>query len=209
MTRRIPSSRSGFTLLETIIAVGLLALVMSNVYSVLGGTTYALTKRNVEFEADAQARRALERIAMAVIGAHSNSLDPTNASPGSVSGINYQEFLGLSEEDENGDGKNDEVFSDPMRIGSTSASSEDISWFQNPGTEFEMHVVWAKNVPAVAVGETPANGIDDNENGLIDETGLAFVQDGKRVRIVLSLRISDGRGGFLERQEQTTVTCRN
>lgn len=209
MTRRIPSLVSGFTLLEMAVAVGLLALVLSNLYSVLGGTTTALSKRNVEYEADSQAKRALDRIAFAVIGAASGTLLPTSPSPGSVSDINYQEFLGTGDEDADGDGKNDFVFSDPMRIGATSQSSGDVSWFQNPGTEFETHVVWAKNVPAVAVGEIPGNGSDDNGNGLIDETGLAFVKEGKSVRIVLSLRISDGKGGFLERQKQTTVTCRN
>lgn len=209
MKSSIRSSRSGFTLLEMVVAVGLLALVLNNVYSVLGGTTHALTKRNVEFEANAQTQRALERIAMAVVGAHSETLVPTNASPGSVANINYQEFLGTGDVDADGDGKNDFVFSDPMRIGATAEGSGDVSWFQNPDTEFETHVVWVKNVPSVAVGEIAANGVDDNSNGLIDETGLAFVKDGKSVRIALSLRISDGKGGFLERQAQTTVTCRN
>jgi hypothetical protein len=45
----------------------------------------------------------------------------------------------------------------------------------------------------VAVGETAGNGIDDNENGLVDETGLAFVKDQKSVRIVLSVRSPTGR----------------
>ena len=119
MRRRIPTSRSGFTLLELAIAVGLLALVLSNVYSVLGGTSDALSKRNLESDADNQAKRALERIAMAVIGAQADSLTPSSPSPGSVGDINYWEFLGVGDEDADGDGKNDQVFSDPMRIGST------------------------------------------------------------------------------------------
>lgn len=209
MRGRIHTSRSGFTLLEMAIAVGLLVLVLGNVYSVLGGTAHALTKRNLESDADNQAKRALERIAMAVIGAHAASLQPSSPSPGSVGDINYQEFLGVGDEDANGDGKNDEVFSDLMRIGESMPGSGDVSWSQNPGTERETKVVWVKNVPSVAVGETAGNGLDDNENGLIDETGLAFVKEGKSVRIVLSVRISDGKGGFLERQTQTTVTCRN
>ncbi len=209
MRRRIILHRAGFTLLEMVVAVGLLALVMSNVYSVLGGTAHALSKRNLESDADNQAKRALERIAMAVIGAHADSLVPSSPSPGSVGDINYYEFLGVGDEDADGDGQNDPVFSDPMRIGATTEASGDVSWFQNPGTEYETHVVWVKDVPSVAVGETPGNGVDDNENGLVDETGLAFVKEGKRVRIVLSVRVSDGKGGFLERQKQTTVTCRN
>jgi hypothetical protein len=191
------------------IAAGLLVLVLSNVYSVLGGTAQALGKRNLESDADNQAKRALERIAMAVIGAQAESLTPSSPSPGSVGDINYWEFLGVGDEDADADGKNDPVYSDPMRIGATAEASGDVSWFQNPGTEKETKVTWVKNVPGVAVGETAGNGIDDNENGLVDETGLAFVKEGKSVRIVLSVRISDGKGGFLERQKQTTVTCRN
>jgi prepilin-type N-terminal cleavage/methylation domain-containing protein len=199
--------RSGFTLLELAVAVVLFALVMGNVYTILGGTTKALGERNSTFEADVQAQRALDRIAMAVIGSREDSIYDASESPGFQAAINYEEFLGMGDPD--GDGSTGEVFSPPMRIALTSDSGGEVSWFENPDTENQKRVVWVKDIPQFARGEIPGNGLDDNGNGLIDETGLAFVKQGKAVQILLSLRRPDGKGGFLERELQTTVTCRN
>ena len=96
-----------------------------------------------------------------------------------------------------------------MRIALTDESGGAVSWYENPGAETEKRVVWVKDVPRFAQGEVAGNGLDDNGNGLIDESGLAFVKEGRSVRILLSLRRPDGEGGFLDRQLQTTVTCRN
>jgi prepilin-type N-terminal cleavage/methylation domain-containing protein len=199
--------RSGFTLLEMAMAIVLLALVIGNVYTILGGTSRDLANRNVRFEADTQARRALERIAMAVVGSHESSLYAQPTSPDSEDFLDYEEFLGL--QDTNGDGIDEPVMSPRMRIALSGESGGQVSWYENPGEVGQKHVVWVKDVPQFAVGEIPANGVDDNDNGLLDESGLAFVKEGRSVRIVLSLRVPDGQGGFLDRQVETTVTCRN
>lgn len=208
MTRPSTSSRkSGFTLLEMAVALVLFVLVAGNIYSILGGTTKALGERNASFEADVQAERALDRIALAVVGSYEGSIHATSESPSYQSILNYEEFLGIA--DLNGDGQGEEIYSNPMRIALTGNSGGDVTWFENPGAVTQKHVVWAKGVPAVAQGEIAGNALDDNGNGIIDETGLAFVKEGKSVRIFLSMRRSDGKGGFLERRLETTVTCRN
>jgi len=208
MKSRSSSRRtSGFTLLELAVALVLFVLVVGNVYTILGGTSKAIGDKNAAFEADTQAQRALDRIAMAVLSSYEDSIYATSESPGSQSILNYEEYLGMADLD--GDGTSEDVFSDPMRIAMTSQSGGEVSWFENPGSESEKHVVWVKDVPQVAHGEIPGNGADDNGNGLVDETGLAFVKDGRSVRILLSMRRPDGKGGFLDRQLQTTVTCRN
>jgi hypothetical protein len=199
--------RGGFTLLETAVAVVLLALVIGNVYTILGGTSRDLGDRNVRFEADTQARRALERIAMAIVGSHESSLYAQPTSPDSEAFLDYEEFLGL--QDTNGDGIEEAVMSPRMRIALEEEPGGQVTWYENPGEPGQKQVVWVKDVPQFAVGEIPANGLDDNGNGLLDESGLAFVKEGRSVRIVLSLRVPDGKGGFLDRQVETTVTCRN
>jgi prepilin-type N-terminal cleavage/methylation domain-containing protein len=199
--------RSGFTLLELAVALVLFGLVVGNLYTILAGTSNALGARNASFEADVQAQRALDRIALAIVGSYEGSIHATSESPGYQSVLNYQEFLGLADVD--GDGQGEEVFSDPMRIALTGVSGGDVSWFENPGEESEKHVVWVKDVSAVAQGEVAGNGVDDNGNGIVDETGLAFVKEGRSVRILLSMRRPDGKGGFLERELQTIATCRN
>ncbi len=201
------STRRGFTVLELAVALVLFALVIGNVYTVLGGTSKAMGERNASFEADTQARRALDRIALAIVGSFGNSIYDTSETPNSQSVINYEEYLGVADLD--GDGVSENVFSENMRIALTDESGGEVTWFESPGSESEKRVVWVKDVPQFANGEIGANGIDDNGNGLVDERGLALVKDGKSVRITLSLRRSDGAGGFLERELSTTVTCRN
>lgn len=195
-------TRSGFTLLEMAVALVLFALVMGNVYTIVGGTTKAIVDRNSEHQADAQSLRALDRIAMAIVGSYAGSLHSTSVTPGSEPEINYKEFLGINS-------ANERVESEPMRIAFTSDSGGSITWFQNPELETQKRVVWTKDVPAVALGEVAENGIDDNGNGIIDEAGLAFVKDGRSVRILLTLRRPDGEGGFVDKQLETVVTCRN
>jgi len=200
-------ARRGFTLLEMAVALVLFALVIGNVYTILGGTSKAMGERSASFEADTQARRALDRIALAIVGSFEDSIYNTSETPNSQQLINYVEFLGMADPD--GDGISEEVFSDPMRIARTSDAGGEVTWFESPGSESEKRVVWVKDVPQFAIGEIGGNGIDDNGNGLIDEHGLALVKEGKSVRISISLRRSDGAGGFLERELSTTVTCRN
>ncbi len=206
--RNRPGSRrrAAFTLIELMIALVLVALIAGNVYSVMGGTSRALGERNAEFEADVQAQRTLDRISMALVGSYEKSLYFTQESPGSQSTLHYQESLGMQDVD--GNGIPEMVLGDPMQIGLTSKTGGDVAWSQNPGSPEQTRVVWAKHVPGFAAGELP-NGIDDNGNGLIDEAGLAFVKEGRSVRILLTLRRPDGRGGIIERHLETTVTCRN
>lgn len=199
--------RRGFTLIEMAVALVLFALVIGNVYTVLGGTAKAMGERNASFEADTQAKRALDRIALAIVGSFENSIYDTSESPNSQSVINYEEYMGMA--DTNGDGISEDVFSDPMRIALTADAGGEVTWYESPGFEDEKRVVWVKDVPEFANGEIGGNGKDDNGNGLVDEHGLALSKNGKSVRITLSLRHSDGAGGFLEREISTTVTCRN
>jgi hypothetical protein len=54
-------------------------------------------------------------------------------------------------------------------------------------SERECNVVWTKDVPALLEGDLE-NGIDYNGNGVRDETGLAFVKNGKSITVYLTLR---------------------
>lgn len=187
------------------VALVLFALVIGNVYTILGSTTKSMASRGATFDVDVQAKRALDRIALAVIGSSSDRNFNASESPGSQPAITYDEFLGMADVD----GVSTAILSPPMRIALTDDSGGEVSWFENPGEPAEKRVVWVKNIPQIALGEIADNGLDDNGNGLIDETGLAFVKEGKTVRILLSMRRPDGNGGFLECDLETTVTCRN
>ena len=70
-------SVKGFTLIEMTIAVVLLTIVIGNVYWLLQKSTQAMGSKNVAYDVDTQARRAMDRITMAIIGATKDDLmDP-------------------------------------------------------------------------------------------------------------------------------------
>jgi type II secretory pathway pseudopilin PulG len=200
------SKCAAFTLIEAVVALALVALVIGNVYTILWGSSRAISTRSSDYEADVQARRALDRIAMALIGAHASSLYFTTEAPGSQAVLNFQENIGLQDQDH--DGVTELALGAPERIARTNDAGGEITWFENPGTADERRVVWVKHVPDFGLGEE-VNGLDDNGNGLIDEGGLAFVKEGRSLRIVLSLRRPQLAGGVIERQLETFVTCRN
>jgi hypothetical protein len=57
-------------------------------------------------------------------------------------------------------------------------------------------------------GELP-NGLDDNGNGLIDESGLSFEIDGDTITIRLTLERFDAEGTLITRTVETAVTLKN
>ena len=83
-----------------------------------------------------------------------------------------------------------------------------VIWRDKPGEVDERSVVWSRWVSDFLENELP-NGIDDNGNGLIDESGLTFVIDGSMVTIRLTLQRtgSDGKSSVYSRE--ATVHCRN
>jgi hypothetical protein len=83
-----------------------------------------------------------------------------------------------------------------------------VLWRQRPDELDERMVVWTRWVAEYLDGELP-NGVDDNGNGLTDETGLAFVVSGSQVEIFLCLERRGDDGQVVRHQRSAVVTCRN
>jgi prepilin-type N-terminal cleavage/methylation domain-containing protein len=194
------TSRAGFTLLELLIALGLLGLVITNVFMVLGDSSKALGSKNSSFAADAQARRTLDRIAMSVIGASRDSLVVAVEPPAFRTELYYQTSLGWQ--------GGEMVASNPQKVAMVGENPREVVWCENPGQPDEKRIVWSKWVGEYMEGEFP-NGEDDNDNGLIDERGLCFVVEGNRVIIRLTIEKPGPDGKLYRRKLETTVTCRN
>jgi hypothetical protein len=145
-----------------------------------------------------QARRVMDRIALAVMGSDRDTLLPQVEAMHSDS-IRYSFSLGL----EGGQ----VVWSSPEEIHLDDSRTE-IEWRENPDAAGERHVVWTKLVSPLLEGEV-VNGVDDNENGLVDEDGLSFVIEGERVIIRLTLRRPEVGGRIVQQTVQSIVTCRN
>lgn len=191
--------RSGFTLLEMVMTIALLAVFAVKITSVIDTTTKSTENDIVRTTVDAQARQVLRQIGFAVMGSHPESLDPRLPAPLTQDRLKYQVNLGIS----NGE----VVWSDAEQI-ALEEDRQQIYWSDNPDADDERRIVWTSLVAPYLEGEIP-NGIDDNGNGLIDEKGLSFSIAGQAISMKLTLeREREGQAPVVTTVE-TVVTCRN
>ena len=191
--------RAGFTLIEVVVAATLMGLIIANLYMVFGDSSKAIRAKTIEFDTEVEARRVLDRIAMSVIGAERATVDVATEAPLSSNSINYQVSNGFTE--------NAVEFSPVRRIAHDGTTQ--ISWAESPGSASERKAVWTSHAAQFLAGEIE-NGIDDNGNGLIDESGLSFDFEGdKMVVIRLTIRRRAPEGTLTTKTLETRVCCRN
>ena len=192
-------ARAGFTLVEAIIALALIGLVVTKLTLVMGDAQEAHTEETTAMVLEDQAMELIDKIAYAIVGSSTASLDPNLVAPFFSPRMRYMISLGVE------DGK--AVWSEPEEIG-LAAEDGELYWGQNIGAENERKVVWANTVSELLEDEL-ANGEDDNGNELADELGLAFVLDGASVTIRLTLERVDEDENKIQVTRWTSVTCRN
>lgn len=198
MRRALHRTRAGFTLLEVVISIGLVALVVTNIVMAMDSSTKAYQAGASRIEVEDQARRTLDRIALAVMGASREGLAPGQETPFDTDSLTYQLNLGYQ------DGET--AWSDPERIRRDDQAQ--VTWSKNPGIPGEQRVVWTKWVRDFTADEV-FNGIDDNGNGLIDEKGLSFTIQDDLVTIRLTLEKADPDGHAVTVPLETQVDVRN
>jgi prepilin-type N-terminal cleavage/methylation domain-containing protein len=196
---RAPGRNGGFTLLEMLIACSLVGLVVTNIVLAMNSSTKAYETGASCSQVEDQARRTLDRIALAVMGSSREGLAPGQEFPLDTSSLTYQLNLGYED--------GEPVWSAPERIERVDAG-EQVVWIQNPATPERRQVVWSKWVRDYLAGET-FNGIDDNGNGLIDEKGLSFTIEENLVTIRLTLERKGPDGRLITVPVETQVNVRN
>ncbi len=192
-------NNAGFTLLELMITLTLLGLVTGNLYSIVGKGSDALSQKAYLHDTEVQARRTLDRITQALLGASQSTLYLTPQKPWSTNALNYESNLGVEE--------GVVIWSDPERV-NLKISDGKVVWSENPGTKNEHSVVWSKWVPELLEGEF-LSGEDDNDNGLIDEGGLSFELAGNSVIVRLTIEKTSPDGQSFSKTLESVVTCRN
>lgn len=191
--------RPGFTLIEAVIALALIGLVVTKLTLVMEEARRAHQEESVALALEDQAMILLDRIAYAIVGASAEKLVPIQLAPWSAAEIRFQVSLGVED--------GEPVWGEPEVIG-LQAETGQVYWGQNVDTPEERIVVWANTVSQMLEDEL-LNGVDDNQNDLADELGLAFVVDSKSVIIRLTLESVREDGEPLQVTKETTVTCRN
>lgn len=191
-------ARAGYTLLEIGIALTLLTLVLVNLYMLLGDSGEAVRAKAADFDTEIEARRILDRAAMNVIGADLESIFVAQSAPQSSDKIDFAVNTGFQ------DGA--PLWSSNRRIAHEGGSQ--VVWIENPGAPDQREVTWTRNAPGLLEGEID-NELDDNGNGLIDESALAFEVSGSMVTIRITIKKPRAGGGFTTKTLSTRVSCRN
>lgn len=192
-------SRAGFTLVEVLIALTLVGLLIANVSMVMQSGSRSFQLQSSLAELETQADRTLDRIALALMASSRESIDPSQQSPFHTSVLSYEQSLGV---------QNGNVVTGPVERIEMIVQNGQVMWRERPDDPSERSVVWSNWVSSFLQGEEP-NGVDDNGNGLIDETGLSFEVVGERVSIRLTLERLLPDKSLRQVSRETVVTCRN
>ncbi|MCA9320150.1 MAG: hypothetical protein KDB53_05420 [Planctomycetes bacterium] len=205
------------TLLDMVVALMILAIVLSGLYAWLYSTTRAAGTVTVRTNLNLEATRAVEKVSREILSAGVSTLFPSNPSaPLGTSQLTYQKGQGW--------GASGKVWSAPMRIELRFANGEIDDGIDNNGdglvdegtvylildanlaTEREMPI--ATNVKEYFGDEEP-NAIDDNDNGLVDERGLSFELRDDQLTIRLSLIGVLPGGSIIRSDVEQSVRMRN
>lgn len=193
------TARSGFTLLEALIVTALMSVAIVKGTMVINSTTRSHSRESSAMMLEDQARRVLDQIGYAIMGSSRESLFPDPLNPFFDTEITYRVSMGVE--------AGVVVWNDPERIGLAEMLTR-LTWSENPGEVEERRVVWTNLVAPFLEGEVP-NGVDDNGNGLIDESGISFSLQGDAVLVRLSLEKQFSDGTTVTETVETMVTCRN
>jgi len=192
------SAHSGFTLIEVLIAVSLLALVLGSLGLANSSSRRAYRTGAVLMDVETRGTRILRELVDELRLADISSLSTVPAPPLSVSTVDFQTSQGFN-------GKRTQ-WSDPLRIQLDADGRVRI--VESPGLAEERARVIGRSVPDLLAGET-LDGTDENGNGLVDEAGLCFSRSGNMLTVRLTVQGVGPDGRTLTRTWVTNLHCRN
>lgn len=215
MPRR-SSARSGFTLYEVAITVGLLGLVFAATGMVSRSTSDLANWTGEKSRTESRARRTLDRVVEELAMAGGDTLDPDPAQPDWTEELAFQcatgvagalplwgpltELLWEREPAELDDGQDND--------GDGLIDEGRVTLVRNSGAANERRVVLCSGVAEFAQGETAALG-DENGNGLEDERGFSLQRDGELLTVFLTLQEQVESGQVLTTSVRTSIRLRN
>ena len=197
--RHVLHARSGLSLVEVAIGLALLAVVGFQAAEIFHFSAKSQSEGVSTLALDEHARSVIERITFAVMGADPESLGPEVGPRWDADTLRYRVNLGIQD--------GEVVWGDSEEIGLTDSVGQ-VAWRQRPDELDERRVIWSNAVRPFLQGELP-NGVDDNGNGLVDESGISFDVDGDLVTVRVTLETPRAGQEPLMRTLEARVTCRN
>jgi type II secretory pathway pseudopilin PulG len=211
-------SRSGFSLVELALVVGLLGLVLGIPLLLLRSSRRLQETATTRASLDGLARRTLDALSRRLELSGVTTIPQAGGGPAlGTSNVEFQpavdwiddtvvwgatERLALASEPTD---PNDGVDND----GDGLIDEKRVLWTTDLGLLSEQTRVVCKNVADMLTGELGGNGFDDNGNGLIDEQGLVFSFDGDRVTVRLALAARDAGGSTIQHTAERVIAFRN
>lgn len=185
-------------MIEMVISVALLAIVVAKLAIVMSTSSETFEDHAATMDLENRAQQVMDQIVLQIMSADSSSLVPSPASPDESDELTFNVSLGVRD--------GEVVYSPPQRIEMADGGGA-VTWSENPGAVDERRVVWCNIARPFFDGELP-NAVDDNGNGLIDEHGLSFEIQGRKVTIRLTLEREGPAGELIQTIQEAEATCR-
>jgi prepilin-type N-terminal cleavage/methylation domain-containing protein len=225
MNPRLTSARrSGFSMIELILAVGILGVIFGLAGLVASASSGAFGEATTSSELDTQAKLTLDRIALELQVASTGTFDPElDAGVTNTSNLTFQQLVGIDDvtgEPRFGGPELDEVMTLTLLIGAgevadgTDNDGDGLvdEWqlvlTRNVGSANEVATTLCGNVRSLLEGEV-AGGGDENGNGLADEAGFDIERNGEVLTLRLSVEKRNSRGQVIVRTAETAIRLRN
>jgi prepilin-type N-terminal cleavage/methylation domain-containing protein len=214
---RAAGSTRGFTLIEMVLSLGLMSVVLG-IGAFVGSTgRNAFESTSSQSQLDAQVKMALDRVAMEIEMATSDSLDPQlTGLVNDTSQLSMQQVVDIV------DGA--VVLGDILGVGFVDDPAEAVDGVDNDGDGLidegrlvmirdfgganQTQVTLCKNVRRYLEGETADAG-DENGNGLSGEQGFLILRDGDLLTLQLSIEDVRANGQVTVRSCTTSVMLNN
>ena len=215
---RARRTRAGFSLLELSISVALMALVLTTALQISDSVADGSSTAATAARAEADAGRAVERLAEHLKGSGSGWIEEAWAPLVPLHDVTYTRLTGYDEDTATPELERERIFLERLPTDPDDGADNDgngladdcrVVWVRAPGTADELRTVVCNRVPESLAGEIDGNLVDDNDNGLVDERGLALDLVAGRVRIRLTVVERDQDARDVVRTVERTVWFRN
>ena len=196
-------SMRGMTLVEVVLGLALFTAFASSAFLAIEASANSYRTETVVAHLDFLAREALDDVADHLRAADFDSITPPPlGAPSSASSLDYQGALGFR----NGAvewGPVERLTLEPDPTDAEDGLDNDsdglvdegrLAWIESPGLPGSRRAVLCSQVSAALEGETLGNGVDDNQNGLIDERGFCVEFTGERAIARITLERTDATG---------------